>query len=632
MLIDPIGLDPEFFVPDERFVVHTPLQKIDLRNTYYKESFKIFIIDSANKIELIENKDYTISSDNIDSQARGEALLYKRNFGQTLIKSISIKRQFISDYVVAWEGQTLYKKNLGKTFVTEEEKTQEIIDQIVDELGDIRNKLYGTPETNLELINSFVVLEEDLHKTNPGNYITNEPHIVNTQNSKSQLIMPTAGGYFSDSLEVRIKDTNQLLVEHEHYIKIRIDLELTAKSNSKDTIKWFVLFTANMNTEIILNYHAVGGKLTMKHFRLLAEAINSQDNFIRNSNFITDETLDDVPVFESINSRIRSLETTMRRLLLEKTASYTDVSQDTGLLLKVQSPDNNIHWYSIAELYKVDGSDTVSTFDQCTLRIAMANTKLLLTTMISVNLYAENEEDIFKIVSWGDNIPKHYVDYEYYADVLKRVNPMFRIIYNRQQNPASGVVLQIGLELNDFTSEQIAIESQSGKESCWKLRTEPANTIGPENNTYTLPSGQIWDIDQTSGASSVSLVYNKVYPNTEGLLVYGSNVGVDLDIFSDTYTPLPNALLPDYLILKDVKYAMIYIHDSTLNEMLTCRVDFPIGLDSKIGVGFFGVDALGRQVHLKLIDDIIQSSIEIESDLATEDVNRFYLKQILLFY
>lgn len=156
----------------------------------------------------------------------------------------------------------------------------------------------------------------------------------------------------------------------------------------------------------------------------------------------------------------------------------------------ITSMDDNLHWWSIAKLFKVAGSDDIINADTATFKFQSLNTDLQFECKISFN--ANNVDNPFSVVVVNPNIHNNT-----FYDIM----PSLRVVYKVEAETYSGIVLQIGMKLKNILNETIAIEDVSGKESGWILTTPSSVAAPPEDNLVVLPNGSIYTAGEETSFS-----------------------------------------------------------------------------------------------------------------------------------
>ena len=226
----------------------------------------------------------------------------------------------------------------------------------------------------------------------------------------------------------------------------------------------------------------------------------------------------------------------MRILSKQGRPNYGDATSGNTLVLAIDAvTPRELHWWNIAELYKVSGQNTnseVHVSGTMKINVEMLYKKIAFTAYISVNLdnYSVDENgnpykicDALKVTCPISQSPLGYEPFKNYTGLNDFSRPQFRIIWNNKDGELSGIYLQMGMRFNDVKYETIAIEDISGLESCWKLLSSPAGVVGPQDDLITLPSGShIWSTDNIYSNSESYLV-----PLLDGSIIWNGSVALN---------------------------------------------------------------------------------------------------------
>jgi hypothetical protein len=301
----------------------------------------------------------------------------------------------------------------------------------------------------------------------------------------------------------------------------------------------------------------------------------------------------------------------MRKLLAGQ-ASYGDVSSGKAILKKITAVDDELHWFTIAELYKVDGSDDIIISDRMQFRLKTLKTNMMFDAIVSVNL--TNQTNKFHVDVLSEHYDKGFIPYENYDNVNSIVRPQLRIVYNTDEIENSGILLQLGMEFKGFTEETVVVEDMSGKEGCWKLITPPDVAVGPEDDVIQLPnSEQVFDNLNPDSISISTLV-----PFKEGYIVWagayplnreeGGFKEVDLDHF-----------IPSNIDLTKITRARMELRESN-GLLFPLDVLFIPGSTDMTGLGNFMYNGEPCYVNLRIWKD--SEGVYLR---ATSDVDRNHI-------
>jgi hypothetical protein len=266
--------------------------------------------------------------------------------------------------------------------------------------------------------------------------------------------------------------------------------------------------------QVKVSYHAYGGDPTLYDIRQQEESIDNIRRYVLESQLLTPKTLGNTPQIITISNRILELEEKMRILAQQGRPSYGDVSHGGTLIKKITSVDDELHWYTIAELFKVDGSEEVFVADIMRLSIQTLYTKFTFDVLVNVNI--EHPTDRLEVACTSATYPKGYIPFEDYSQIENIIRPQFRIIWNENTVEGSGIFLQIGMRLKGYVEETLAIEDMSGQQSAWKLIPTPVEASLPEDNLIALPSNNhTWDVLNPNSRSESQMI-----PFPDGHLIW----------------------------------------------------------------------------------------------------------------
>ncbi len=421
-------------------------QKIEFDDTVFSESIVVTLLGTTNKI-LRKGVDWTIDNDDIDYAAIGSIKAFDKNFNKELVKSITFNRPVVADFNINVAHQRLYPLYSKRALfhgtpidVTPDTigELYEIIDYVWRQTSPVKDIHTLPDESNPRL------LEEDPHMERKENMIRDEKHAVDTSNSKNYL-HPTAGSFFKHTMKIKHLESNTILNEGIDYIIIGMNAHKTRLSSITSGVFDFVLFLIPITGNVSIEYHAFGGNVTLYDMVKVEEAVNNIIAFINDSSFLTPNTIGNTPVLKALIDKVTTLEDDVRRLTNSGRPSYGDVSNGRTLLKKLESIDNKLHWWTIAELYKVDGSSDIKIADRAHFRFRTLYSNLMFDAIFAINL--SNVENSFMIDSPSNLFPQLYIPFENYDNIEKIIMPQFRVIWNEDTRQTSGILLQIGLEL-----------------------------------------------------------------------------------------------------------------------------------------------------------------------------------------
>lgn len=526
------------------------------------------VITTTTGKTLVEGTDYTIPDDAEDDDATSLAYLYDSSFSRKLITKITFTNNL--SVIAGMTYQEFYRTSPGDYFGsgTPYQVTADTIRSLVSQTGRL-NQMVTKVETTTSVTSAIPSFyEEDINKTNSANVITGEQHLVNTVNG-IKYILPVNGPFFADS--VSLVDGTYTLVEGTDYQMGDFDRQLTERSNNIGGIYRSIMLITPRASTLSLGYHVVGGNITQQAMQAVWARLTSITDYLNSSSSVTEDSLPDTPAFQTIYSYLETLEDSMRRLL--SNPNYTDATAGSSVQKVFQATDTDLHWYTIASLYKVTGSTAVTVADCFHGRIFFPTNNIACEFTVDVNLNNANNKSSFTTQSL---VTDTAISIFSSATSNTPSYPLFRIAYSSSAQATAGIVLQVGIALPTLSDTPV-IEDMSSTESCWLLdKTQPLITGGtaptpitPDDSGFTLPDGAtIWGT--TGDTGSQSIVY--VPTNTDGYPVFVGSKNL-LDLTASASVWQPKSILPSYFPIEKVKRLVFYI--STAAGTIT-KVEVPM--------------------------------------------------------
>lgn len=508
---------------DQRMVIVQD-QIIEFHDSVFADSIEMVLVGTVTK-PLVKDLDWAILDSNIDYEAMAAMRLREPTFSSVLVKSVTMVKTYVADYKIALVYQKLYPLPSSLALQNAPEKVEFTPEAWLDLLETVkRHDLLLAPISDVHgetFIKNPKLLEPDPNQEREANKIIDEVYSLNVPN-KVAVIHPINGAFFKDSLSIKRTDldTGNELVYGEDYIVYGYDSYKTANTLNTSGVYKFISFLKPFVCDVSISYHAYGGDPTLYDIKAHDESINNIVEYILNAQLLTAETVQNAPVIMNMINKLSALEEEMRRLANQGRPTYGDATNGTTLLKKISSVDTDFHWWTIAELYKVSGSDEV--FISGTLRVNVQTllTKFAFTAYVTVNL--DNPIDQLKVTVPSSLTPLGYTPYKDYSELDQIIRPQFRIIWNQNAVQNSGIYLQIGMALKTAATETIAVEDVSGLESCWKIIPSPEEAVLPEDDMLTLPSqNHIWSTENPDSRQESYLIPlrdgNIIWAGTEAL-------------------------------------------------------------------------------------------------------------------
>lgn len=511
---------------DARMII-TDDQVVQFHTSVFADSIEMVLVGTAT-VPLVRDLDWYVSDSDIDYEAMSAMRLRDKTFTKILVKSITMIKTYVADYKINMSYQRLYPLQSSIALQNYPEKVDfnpQIWYEVLSAVK--RHELLLAPISDIHaegVIKQPMLLEPDPNQERSSNSIVDEVYSVNVPN-KVAVIHPIHGAFFKDTLVIKrtdVAEVDSLLKEGSDYIVYGYDSYKTGNTYNPSGVYKFILFLQPFVCDVKISYHAYGGDPSLHDVKALTESINNLSTYILDSQLLTAETVANAPVVVNMLNKISSLEEEVRILSRQGKPNYGDATSGQTLLKKISAVDTDFHWWTIAELYKVTGTNTDEVFVSGTMKLNVETllTKFHFTSYVSVNLASETDK--IKVHCPISLCPLGYVPFEDYNGLENIIRPQFRIIWNENAVENSGIYLQIGMALKTVATETIAIEDISGLESCWKLIPSPDEVVLPEDDLITLPSGNhIWsteNIDSRSESYLIPLVDgNIIWAGTEPL-------------------------------------------------------------------------------------------------------------------
>lgn len=625
---DVTGQHPDYLIDNFVKVVMVQDQKLSIPAVAFENSISVSMISTVNIVPLEKGKDWVIRDDDIDYDAMSQLKLLNPLFNKRVVKSITMVRPFVTEYKVNIIFQSVYMTDSSYKL-----HHDTLIEPTPESMADAVARI-----EYLESITTPVDMavpddkEPKLLEIDPGmvlvaNKIVNEDHDINVPRNK-MFIKPTGGPFYKSSLSITKVDTGRVLVEGVDYHVVGLDIGRTKATTTTDQVYKFIMFITPLVGNVRINYHAYGGEVTLYDARVMEEEINSILSYLSKSQFLTPDDLGHTTPINNIYNKLARMEDNMRRLCIFGTPSYGDVSHGGSLRKKIDAGDMEMHWWSIATLYKVDGAEDIVISDTAKLRISTLYTKFVFDAIVTVNLNApENERLQVSVLS--PIYPKGYIAFTDYEGLNYLVRPQFRILWNAHPNKDSGIVLQMGFPLKQFVEETIGVDDWSGTESCWKLIPEVAAAATPEDNHIVLPNGDIWD-NLTSYSHSESMLV----PFPDGHIIWAGSTPLNRPIAGGLHFDLNHFMEKDIDIRKIRKMRFDLAEQGNVNYKYCVMVHFVPGSEDMIGSTHFSYNGetavmqghIRRNAYTDLVDVKVDATIN-----AGVSANELVLRHVIVF-
>jgi hypothetical protein len=279
---DLTGINPNYAVPSDLYVIFTNSQRIDFDVPIYLNSLVI----KVGGVPLVQGTDWSVAVQ--DYTAMSRMMLLDTTFNQVLVRSIQLTATGQTlPYQIACSYQQLYGKPSSVAAVTQ-----------------------TAPK----------LLPLDPNKTLPGNVVT-ESYAVNTF-ANQNLIIPACGAFFADSITLTLQ-TNPVipLTAGTDYSVVGLDKVKTKTTTNTSGVYNAILLTRPLAGNVTVTYHAYGGAATLGDLTALYQAISNVTTYLAANSFLTPDTLGTNVVIAGIISRLVALEASAMGTALSPSAS-----------------------------------------------------------------------------------------------------------------------------------------------------------------------------------------------------------------------------------------------------------------------------------------------------------------------
>lgn len=606
---DLTGLDPLHRIINDIHSVYAPNQKIFFNTAVYADSLDVSLIGTVPVVNFVEGVDWKVNEDDIDVPTTSRVKVYDSTFNKRLVRSITIIRVFPGEqYLINTNYQRLYPNQIRTAIYNNEtlEWTPPLAVAVLEEIDRLRLMISRARDNTTLESDTVKYLEVDPGQVNPNNLIRGEKHTVDTTAS-ILYIQPIYGAFYDDdTLVIKHPLTNRTLVKDVDYRVVGINSTKTKISSSTSAVYDFILFIKEFIGEVEIEYHAFGGEASLANYKDLLQQVRNLTYFMNDAKFITETTLGHTSVVNALTDRIVTLEDNMRRFLTGR-PSYGDRTSGVSRLYKFTATDSELHWWTIASLYKVDGSDDIVNADRLHFRMSTLYSKIMADFYVSVNMNnpTDNKLDVTVL---SESYPRGYIPFTDYNSVDMITRPQFRVIWNDDDVRQSGILLQVGLELKTILAESVAIEDFSGAECCWKLVDESDEAFPAEDTSIALPAVDgaghpyfVWNtLNPTSRLESTLFPFNKGHLVWAGVHCLNRPGGWN------------NTTLSHFLSA-DVDYRKIKKVRLELSERSSYK--FPVDVDLVPGL-----DQLTGTASVSYYRQPLDVIVNITRDLDTEDI------------
>jgi hypothetical protein len=620
--LDPSGTHPDYRATNVITVVFKKDQVITFDSPVFLNSISISTMGTI-PTPMTYGVDWT--EHEVDDTSIGYFKTTYRDFDKTLIKSISIIRNVVSDIRIKMDYQQIHSIN-GVSVVDGSDLTftPQLLGSLLSRISNLEiNRNISSNQSDVD-VSDIKMLLEDQHKKNLDNYVSDEVHLVNTFDRKN-IITPIYGAFFRNS--VKIETNTYTLIRDVDYVIVCLDREKTRRTDDPDGVYTAILVTYAYAGELKVSYHAYGGQPTIHDIITINRQLSALREHILAAQYLTIDGLSSAPLLTEMKNRLDGLDGAMRALS-GGLPNYGDVTNGIARKISLTATNTNLNWFTIATLYKVTGSSDIYTSDRMKFRMKLQNAGIMADVSVSVDVLTST------FIVESTNVVQD-LGYSLYGDISVSpvTAPLFRVVFNNELGTMSGICLQIGIPLYGL-QEVLGIEDTSGIESCWKL-VSPNGTVSPSNTDILLPDGvSIW-----SSASDTSYKLEKMMPPASSgyLLWHGAEPFSDME---DSDAPNTLQLSPPVgFVVDNISHINLEISEESFKytvpvtlrlsseNMYTGLGQLPIFLYS--GIPDPNGPFTGKIYGLRVTYDAVANTMDIVlCGTATASINNTHLRYI----
>jgi len=558
------GMDWNYYSTTYQRTIFRAIQKLKFDvPVFQNERFEIGVLGNGTLI-LEPNVDWVVQADDIDYDAMSVCKSINSNFTGILLKSITIIRPYSSEYKVQVKFNQLFADYINYARINKDqtiEVTPTLVGNMLEQLTYLQQMVLNpsglySPQSSL-----VKILDENPAGDSVDHLIVDEKHDIDTING-IKYIRPIYGAFFYDSVVVRNGLSNEIFVIDVDYVVLEVDLVKTRATSNPSGVYRTIHILKPYVGEIKVAYRAYGGIADVASVRQLHDRVWAMEEYLSRSSHVTPATLPADPTIIAMRNKLQEIEGQMRLLLQNGLPTYGDVSGGSAVLKKVTAVDQLPHWWSIATLYRVDGSSDNILADVFKFRIKTLLTGLMFECSVAVNVNGANHSRI-KVTCNNSNIP---------TDTLERYIPRLRLLEVTAGGVYSGVVLQLGMKLPNILQETFVIEDMSGREGCWKLVPFDALSTPPEDTGVLMPNGVMaWAEGDIPSVDDIATI-----PFSEGLnlLLTGTNVAIPAGVTTSINDMVAQEV--DELDMSVVKTFQLKVVLNIASSPVTYQINVPL--------------------------------------------------------
>ncbi len=365
------------------------------------------------------------------------------------------------------------------------EYTPALIQQLIDEI----TQLQCENRSVTSLINRFTAISTDsalksvdLLSTNPNNKITDEVHTISTSTGNA-IIFPNYGEFY-ESTNFKITRDDIELARNVDYELMGLDFERTKLTHSREGIYSFIYIkTPTESSNVKVTYQAFGGTVSPNDYQVIKSNINDLKSIILSNKYLTENTLPNQAVFQSISNRLAAIENYLNQFPLESFATNI-------------AAGGKVAWYPIAYTSNVsmwpDGSNTDRNYSGYgTFEITTSDHLFFLRFATNFSPDVTSNSDIPQYWERGFTIQT----LTSYTLSNTSLNVFARVVWVKSSAKANayGAVLLLGIQnsSDSILTSRVFVNNCSGLNTAWTLYPTTAGTRNPcnrDNDSEVTPT------------------------------------------------------------------------------------------------------------------------------------------------
>lgn len=558
--MDLTGVAPDYLRSNDIYVLSKTGMKINFGQPIFKDGLIMMTTDGL-ALNLTEGADWSVADDDIDETATARAQTKDITFSKTLIKSVTIIRpQAQLPVKVAMTYQQLFSMSpispmsvssadvqFDPTSWSDALRRLAALEQLAARVSNDQTNTSAVPK----------LLKYDPTGSDPDNLIVNEQYHIDTY-SGIRNIQLVNGSFYRDSVKITTAD-GLPFVEGSQYNPQLFNEAKTNGSTNNSGVYDLLQIIYDYSGTVNVTYQATGGTPTIADMVSVYARIQSLYDFLNSTSILSSDMLADTPVIKNIINRIVENEDNVRKLATG-TPTYGDATTGISVVKYFNAQDTNkLHWFPVARLYKVEGSQSLITSDTFRMRMKLVRSGILADVAIAFD--ADNPIKQIQVDSFAVQSNPSFKPYNQ-STQTPIVYPQFRVVWNNNGGILSGAVLQIGINLPTGV-ETAEFFDLSGNEGCWILdqtASVQATPINPSDDVFLLPDGEsTW-----SSTGTESLAATAMMPVPTGYLIYeGTQLLSTFDSTAGAAWTVTSHVLPTFFRIGDIKSITVDIFDPT---------------------------------------------------------------------